>query len=118
MKASNQEPQIRLKNLAVLFAFITVAVFFGLYVSPHDTYIRWGGLVITIAVIFGGLIRESRRFHGMTSFWMLATIFVSLNLVIFGVILTHVREWRLPWFGVMLIEIPIFITLRDGLQSK
>jgi hypothetical protein len=85
MKASNQEPQIRLKNLAVLFIAAAAAVFFGLHVS-HDTYIRWGGLGITIAVIFGGLIRESRRFHGMTSFWMLATIFVSLNLVIFGVI--------------------------------
>jgi hypothetical protein len=112
-----KKPQIRLKNLAVLFTFITAAVFFGLYVS-HDTYIRWGGLVITIAVIFGGLIRESRRFHGMTSFWMLVTIFVSLNLVIFGVILTHVNEWRLPWFGIMLLEVPIFIIARDGLQPR
>jgi hypothetical protein len=78
MKASNREPQIRLKNLAILFiaaaTFIVVGIFFRSHVS-HDTYIRWGGLGITIAVIFGSLIRKNQRFHGMTSFWMLGHCF-------------------------------------------
>jgi hypothetical protein len=91
MKASNREPQIRLKNLAILFftatALIIAGVFFRSHVS-HDTYIRWGGLGITVAVLFGTLIRKSQRFHGMTSFWMLVTVFVILNLLIFGIVLT------------------------------
>jgi hypothetical protein len=49
---------------------------------------------------------------------MLVTIFVSLNLVIFGIILTNVNEWRLPWFGIMLLEVPVFFVLRDRLQSR
>jgi hypothetical protein len=120
MKTPNQgsiEPQLRLKNLAALFAYIAVLLFFRSKVS-HDTYIRWGGLVLTIIVIFGVLIRRSREFYRMRSFWKLVAIFVSLNLASFGIALANVAEWKLPWFGIMLIEVPIFIMLRDRLQSE
>jgi hypothetical protein len=121
MKTPDNEPRVRLKNLAALFvtaaSLIIAGVFFRSHVS-HDTYIRWGGLGITVAVLFGTLIRKSQRFHGMTSFWMLVTVFVILNLVIFGIVLTNVSEWKLPWFGVMLLEVPVFFVLRDRLQSR
>lgn len=91
--------RVQARNLVLLFAivgvFMAVAAFFRVEVS-HDTYIRWGGLILTVSVIFGILVRKSPEFYYLTSFWILVAIFVSLNLVAFGALATTVLEWRLP----------------------
>jgi hypothetical protein len=111
----------RLKDRAALiataFVCITVLLLFRWKVG-HDAYIRWGGLVLTIAVVFGTLIRKSKEFYEMKSFWILVASSIALNIVIFGIILASASEWKLPWFGIMLLEIPIFFMFRNGLQSK
>jgi hypothetical protein len=120
MKTPDREaikPRVSPKNLGLLFAILAVFVFVRSQVS-HEIYIRWGGLVLTLIVVFGILILKSQRFHRIRSFWVLITIFVTLNLAIFGTILVHASEWELPWFGIILIEIPIFIMFRDNLLSE
>jgi hypothetical protein len=111
-----RRPRVQAKNLVLLVAivgiFMAVAAFFRVEVS-HDTYIRWGGLILTVTVIFGILVRRSPKFYHLTSFWILVAIFVSLNLVAFGALVTSVLDWRLPWFGLMLIEVPVFISLLE-----
>jgi hypothetical protein len=124
LKPSNHDvakPRVQIRNLALLFAiaggFILTAVLFRARVG-HDVYLRWGGLMLTIIVVFGGLVRKSREFYRLRSFWMLVSIFVCSNLVIFGFILSRSNEWKLPWFGFILIEVPIFFVIRDSLQTK
>jgi hypothetical protein len=104
-------------DLALLFAVFGIFILLRLKVG-HEMYIRWGGLLLTVIVVFGLLALRSKESHRTRSFWILIAIFVALNLVVFGLILASVSEWKLPWFGIMLIEVPIFIMLRDRLQSQ
>jgi formate-dependent nitrite reductase membrane component NrfD len=57
---------VKAKNLAILFAlsfaFISAGILFRLKVS-HETYIRWGGLILTIGVIFGVRLKDADLQH-------------------------------------------------------
>ncbi|HEV2134550.1 MAG TPA: hypothetical protein VGR47_09805 [Terracidiphilus sp.] len=81
----------------------------------HDAFIRWGGLAGFTAVLFGYFITDSRQYFRERRFWILTAVLLSVHLTVFAFVLTHVEEWKLMWFMVMLFEYPVFVYLRTVL---
>lgn len=76
-------------------------------------FIRWGGLVLFTAFIFGFFINDSRRYLREKRFWMLAASLLCVHIGTFVLILMRVEKWRLPWFGIMIFELLPFLLLRN-----
>lgn len=79
----------------------------------HDAFIRWGGLAVNTCVLFGYFIADSRRFFSRWSFWGLTIALLSLHIILFGIVLTHVGQWKLIWFMVMILEVPVLLFIRN-----
>ncbi|MGA2809378.1 MAG: hypothetical protein ABSE87_14715 [Terracidiphilus sp.] len=79
----------------------------------HDTYIRWGGLALDTAVLFAFFLNTSRQFLRRQRFWMLTVCLLPVHLAVGIVFLMHVGDWRLAWFTAMVLELPIFLHLRN-----
>jgi hypothetical protein len=79
----------------------------------HDAYIRWDGLAGFTLGLFGLFVCDSEKFLRKWRFWVVTAILLMGHLAAFAIVLTHVEEWRLTWFMVMVIEYPLFLFLRD-----
>jgi peptidoglycan/LPS O-acetylase OafA/YrhL len=79
----------------------------------HDAFIRWGGLAGFTLGLFGLFVADNEKFLRKWRFWVVTAILLMGHLAAFVILLSHVDEWKLPWFMVMVIEYPIFIFLRD-----
>jgi hypothetical protein len=94
--------------LVVSAAFIAFA-----FLVSGDTYIRWGGLGVNTAIIFAFFIYHSRKFLRARKFWFLTASLLTAHLVIWILLLSHIGEWKLAWFLIMVLEVPAFLYLRD-----
>jgi hypothetical protein len=101
--------------IAIGFAFVGVLIAVARSSVSHDAFIRWGGLAFMTAILFGYFISNSGQFLREWKFWALTAILLSVHLVAFAVILTHVDEWKLIWFSGMAIEYPMLIFFRSRL---
>jgi len=99
----------------VVIGLLIVCILFAFSVS-HDVYIRWGGLALDTAVLYGLFINYSRQFFRKWQFWALTALLLSVHLAGFAILLTHVDEWKLTWFTVMAIEYPVLIFFRNRLR--
>lgn len=97
-------------------AFLAVSILFAFSVSD-EVYIKWGGLALDTAIVFGLFIKYSRQFLKERRFWGLTFMLLAVHLVSFILILTHVEEWKLVWFTPMAAELPLFLFLRNRLLS-
>jgi hypothetical protein len=79
----------------------------------HDAFIRWFGLALFTLVSFAVFVCDSERVLRSWRFWALSAILLALHLIGFWIVLTHVEEWKLSWFMVMVIEYPLFLFLRN-----
>ena len=79
----------------------------------HDAFIRWGGLTGFTLGLFGSYIGDSAKFVGQWRFWAATAVLLACHLGAFAIVLTHVEEWRLMWFTVMVVEYPLFLFVRD-----
>lgn len=79
--------------------------------------VRWGGLGVGTSIVYGGFIYYSRSFIHKGLFWVLTLTALSLHLAVFITILLRAIEWKLPWFMIMVFEVPILLFLRDKLLS-
>ena len=78
-----------------------------------DLFGRWAGLAVNTAILFGYLLKDSRRFWHSRRLWVLLVLMLSAHLVIFSLILLRSTEWKIAWFLVMYpVEVPIFFLLR------
>jgi hypothetical protein len=103
--------------IAIAFAL----VFFTMFVSSkwsHEVFIRWGGLGFLTFCLFGFFVQESRKFLRIRRFWEITATLLALHLLIFAIVLTHVEEWRLPWFIVMAFEYPVMLFFRDRISIQ
>jgi len=104
------------RNVAVLVPVIlglsALFVTFAFLVSD-DTYIRWGGLAVDTAILFGFLLYNSRKALKHHKLWVLFCAFLVLHAVLWIAILRIASEWRLAWFGLMAFEAPAFLLLRN-----
>jgi len=76
-------------------------------------FIRWGGLVLYTAFMFGFFVNDSRRFFREKRFWLLTTFLLGLHVAAFVAILLRIGEWKLLWFNAMILELPPFLLLRS-----
>jgi hypothetical protein len=79
----------------------------------HDAFIRWEGLAGFTLGLFGLFVAESEKFLRIWRFWVVTAILLMGHLAAFAIVLTHIEEWRLSWFMVMVFEAPLFFFLRD-----
>jgi drug/metabolite transporter (DMT)-like permease len=96
----------------VVIGLFALSILLAFSVS-HEVYIRWGGLALDTAVLFGLYINYSRKFFRKWQFWALTALLLAVHLTVFAVVLTHVEEWKLMWFTVMVFEYPLFIYARS-----
>jgi len=78
----------------------------------HDAFIRWGGLTGFTLGLFALFIADSEKFLGKIRFWVMTATLLAIHLTLFGILLTHVPEWKLMWFMVMVLEYPVFLFFR------
>lgn len=79
----------------------------------HDAFIRWGGFTGFTLALFGLLIGDSEKLLRTVRFWVVTAILLAGHLAIFWIVLTHVEEWQLTWFLVMIPEYPFFLVVRN-----
>lgn len=102
--------------IAIAFAFLG-AVFVVEGKWGHEAFIRWGGLTGFTAGLFGFFVKESREYFRERRFWMLTAVLLAVHLTAFAIVLTHVEEWKLMWFMVMIVEYPVFVFFRNRLPN-
>ena len=102
--------------VAITFVFLG-AVFVVEGKWGHEAFIRWGGLAIMSAALFGYFISNSRQFFPRWQFWSLTAILLSVHLTCFAILLTHVVEWKWIWFTGMSFEYPVFTFFRSRLPQ-
>jgi hypothetical protein len=95
----------------VLFLSV-LGIVFASQVS-HDTYIRWGGLGLVTAVMFAIFVYDSRALLRVRRFWIATVVLLTIHLAIWILFLSHVGEWKLAWFLIMILEAPALVYLRD-----
>jgi hypothetical protein len=98
----------------LVVVFVALSIFFAFSVSD-ESYIKWGGLAVDTAVVFGLFLKYSQRLLRKRKFWVLTLILLTVHLAVFVLILTHVDEWKLVWFTPMAAELPLFLLLRNRL---
>jgi len=97
---------------ALIIGVFILMITFGLSTS-HETYIKWGGLVLNTCVLFGYFAYDSRLVLQKRSFQVLTAVLLILHSAAWVILLSYVGEWKLLWFGVMAFELPTFCYLRD-----
>lgn len=89
--------------------FLLVGCFIIFGGSGH---VKWSGLTLSTAALFGFFVHESRKFLQRPRFWILLGLLLALHLLLWISILIHVQRWGLLWFNVMVFELPVFWYLR------
>ncbi len=120
----NHHPRFDPNDLTTRDILIIVPVVIGLLILcasfassvSHEVYIRWGGLALDTAILYGLFINYSRQFFRRWQFWELTALLLSVHLAGFAIVLTHVDEWKLTWFTVMALEYPVLIFFRNRLR--
>jgi apolipoprotein N-acyltransferase len=116
-RAAHIRSRVRDYVLYVLIAFAFLGMVFVVEGTwGHDAFIRWGGLAGFTSGLFGYFINESRQYFRERRFWTLTAILMAVHVTAFAIVLTHVEEWKLMWFMVMVLEHPVFAYLRSRLQ--
>lgn len=99
--------------LVAAIAWIIASTHLSLEVIP-----KWGGLAANTALVYGYFLADSRSFFRQRAFWAVTSVAFTVHLIIFGVVLTHVAQWKLLWFMLMLLEIPVLVSLRNRLSNR
>jgi apolipoprotein N-acyltransferase len=119
-QAANHRLRSRVRDyvlyVAIAFTFLG-AVFVVEGKWGHEAFIRWGGLTGFTAALFGYFAQESRQYFRERRFWMLTAALLAVHLAAFAIVLTHVEEWKLMWFMVMVFEYPVLLYARSRLPN-
>ena len=78
-----------------------------------DSFIKWFGLAFTTGSLFWYFIEDTRTLWKRRSFWSLIICFLVLHCAIWITLLIHVEHWKFIWFAPILLEIAIFVYVRD-----
>jgi hypothetical protein len=118
--ASRANRNFRARDYFLLILLGALISFVGLKITfvvedrwGHDAFVRWDGLAGFTLIMFGLFVAESEKFLRKWRFWVLVAILLIGHLTAFAIVLTHVQEWKLTWFMVMVIEYPLFLLLRN-----
>lgn len=96
----------------IALGIVGLSLFVGFRWGP-EIFLRWGGLTAFTLVLFGLFVGDSEKFLRKRRFWLVTTVLLAGHLAAFIVVLTHVQQWKLMWFMVMVIEYPILLFSRN-----
>jgi hypothetical protein len=106
---------LKLRDVLVIVPLIitcvVLLVLFSLY-AGGEALVRWGGLGIITAVLFGFFVNNSRSYFHNKRFWILTAVLLILHLSIFTAVLLTAPEWKLSWFAITILELLGFLELR------
>jgi hypothetical protein len=107
--------------LYLLIAFLVAA---GAYWSAflkvsEDLLIKWVGMSVFTAALFGWVIKLSRRRWRKRVFWWTIAALLFIHTVAFWVILRNVEKWRMAWFLVICtIEVIPVTAILDWMMRR
>jgi hypothetical protein len=94
--------QLRDYGLYAVIAVMLVVALIGaakhVHTSISITTMKWLGLAVQTAILFGYAIVDNRRFWKRLSFWAAISALLLIHLGIFWTVLTHVEAWSPFWF--------------------
>jgi hypothetical protein len=96
----------------LLFLLFVGTTYLIQHIWGDEACIRWGGLIGFTLVLFGLFVADSETVIRTRRFWVLFGFLAAGHLAAFAVVLTKVREWKLPWFMVMAFEYLLFLLFR------
>jgi cell division protein FtsW (lipid II flippase) len=114
----------RVRDFAA-YLIIALAVGFGLiwfayhsHGTNDDSIVKWGGLSLNTAILYGYVVKDGRRFWRNWGFWVATVSVLILHLLLFIAILQRVDHWGALWFiPVYPIELAILSMACDwGVQ--
>ncbi len=114
---------LKIRDL-LIYILIGVSAVVGLIWSANynisdETFNKWGGLVLNTPVLFGFVIKQSRRYWRTKVYWIAIGSLLVVHTVVFWLILHNVHQWRLAWFLLMYpVELPFIIMVLDWTVGK
>jgi hypothetical protein len=85
-------------------AYVTIALAVGavciLFVD-RDIDKKWLAFALETLLVFGYAIGSLKRLWRQPIFWLVLTSFFVIHIVVFGLALQQVRQWRAPVVGLI-----------------
>jgi hypothetical protein len=109
---------LRLRDVLIIVPAVIVLMILAValgFLFGAENMIRWGGLAVFTALLFGFFIHSSRPRFKDRRFWVLTSFLLIGHLVFFGFLFLRVSEWKLSWFAITIPELLVFLQLRDWL---
>lgn len=98
-------------SLLILAALAIIAAMLAFqWAWGADAFIRWGGLIGFSAVFLGVFYRVSER-KPAPRFRLFFWSFTGAHVFVWVLILLYNASWRLPWFALMILEVPIYTNI-------
>jgi len=83
------------------------------YDISDDSFAKWGGLAIFTPALFGWVIKQTRKFWQSRVFWMSLGTLLVIHVAAWIAILRSLAHWRLAWWVLTLVEVPLIGIARD-----
>jgi len=107
MVADSAGPRAQERSCPLEGAPGSLAIAFG------EQALRWGGLLVNTAMVFGYFIHDSREQRRDRAFWILCLTLLMIHFTACEIVITNAHEWKPVWFMVMVPELAIFLALRN-----
>jgi cell division protein FtsW (lipid II flippase) len=115
----------RVRDFAA-YLVIALAIGFGLiWFADHshglrdDFIVKWGGLSVNTAILYGYFVSWSKQFWRIWGFWLATVSVLIVHLLVFVVILQSVDRWGTLWFLPMYpVELAILSIVCDWAAQR
>ncbi|SRR5258708_4185039 len=107
--------------LYLLIAFLVAAGAYWTVVLKvsDDFFVKWFGMSVFTAALFGWVIKQSRRRWPKRVFWWTIAALLFIHAAVFWVILRNVEKWRMAWFFVICtIEVIPMTAILDWIMRR
>lgn len=104
--------------LCVVVAILVIAAILGFEAAwGADAFLRWGGFLAFSLLFFWRAIGLSKR-RTSPEFRNFVLLFILAHTAAWIALLVSLTAWRLPWFALMFIEVPIYSHLYSNFFAK
>ncbi len=77
-------------------------------------FMRWFGLTVFTAILFGAYLVDSRSLFRRKAFWLVTAMMLAIHVAAYTVLLMRVEVWKVTWFTVLtFLELLVLPLLRD-----
>ena len=99
----------------LIIGAVTAMFYFGMSLN---FFVRWIGLAIMTALLFGVVLEDSGRLLRKGKFWFSFTSFLIVHCTAWAIILIHAKTWKFIWFYPMIIEVPLLSSIKRYLRQR